>query len=90
MPATAEFYNLGKQIEIWQENQPDNNYHKQLLKVYNILLNEVHKNGANLKHIRNIEIVSSLSAYIAFQICSELNIDIIGWFSDSYGCPYSL
>ncbi|EHR5677503.1 hypothetical protein KUJ39_004291, partial [Salmonella enterica] len=71
-----------KQINIWIENQGEKKYFKQLIKNLQLVLTELDKPGANLKAIRDIEIISSLTAYIAFQISQEIKIDTIGWFSD--------
>ncbi|EGQ7675197.1 hypothetical protein [Vibrio parahaemolyticus] len=70
------------QVKIWLSNDADNKHYKTLLSNYELLLSEVCKSGANFRYIRDIEIVSSLSAYIVFQICTEVKVEIIGWFSD--------
>lgn len=70
------------QVKIWLSNDSANKHYESLLKNYELLLSEVCKQGANFRYIRDIEIVSSLSAYIVFQICSEIKIEVIGWFSD--------
>lgn len=38
--------------------------------------------GANLKIIRDIYIVSSLAAYLMFEVAKAIDLDTIGWFSD--------
>ncbi|EFA4621460.1 hypothetical protein E0N35_17995, partial [Escherichia coli] len=70
------------QINVWIENQGEIKHFRQLINNLKLILDELDKPGANLKAIRDIEIVSSLTAYIAFQISQEIKIDIIGWFSD--------
>jgi len=70
------------QIQFWIKSEGEKEYYKYLLSAYNTLLQEVSKQGANLKNIRNIEIVSNLAAYILFQICISSKVNIIGWFSD--------
>ncbi|QHQ18560.1 hypothetical protein GMW39_23830 [Pectobacterium parmentieri] len=71
-----------RQVNTWIKNQGEKVYFKQLTKNLQLVLKELDKSGANLKAIRDIEIVSSLTAYIAFQISQEIKIDTIGWFSD--------
>ena len=71
-----------KQVQTWIKKQGENKYFKQLLSNLLLILNELDKPGSNLKAIRDIEIVSSLTAYIAFKISQEIKIDTIGWFSD--------
>ncbi|MDX8123587.1 hypothetical protein SKZ59_17535 [Janthinobacterium sp. GMG2] len=70
------------QISFWISNEGEKENYIRLQKAYKTLLREVSKPGANLRNIRNIEIVSNLIAYIAFQVCKSVNVDIIGWFSD--------
>ncbi|WP_304544008.1 hypothetical protein [Sulfurimonas microaerophilic] len=70
------------QVDCWIENEGQKENYLRLKKAYNIMLDEVSKSGANLRNIRNIEIVSNLVAYITFQVCISSKIDIIGWFSD--------
>ncbi|NYS59578.1 hypothetical protein [Vreelandella salicampi] len=70
------------QIKVWISNDADNKEYLTLLKNYELMLSEVCKPRANLKYIRDIEIVSSLIAYLIFQICNEIEIEVIGWFSD--------
>ncbi len=70
------------QVKLWLLNSADNDYYKILLRNYELLLSEVCKPSANFRYIRDIEIVSSLAAYIVFQICNEIRVDVIGWFSD--------
>ena len=70
------------QVNHWIENEGEKENYIRLQKAYKTLLNEVSKQGTNLRNIRNIEIVSNLIAYITFQICISLKVDTIGWFSD--------
>lgn len=70
------------QVDHWIENEGQKENYLRLKKAYNVLLNEVSRNGANLRNIRYIEIVSNLIAYITFQVCISSKVDIIGWFSD--------
>ncbi|WP_346209105.1 hypothetical protein [Aeromonas salmonicida] len=70
------------QVAFWIRNEGEKERYKYLLSAYTTLLNEVSRQGANLRNIRNIEIVSNLAAYIIFQICISSKVDIIGWFSD--------
>lgn len=70
------------QISHWIKNEGEKENYMRLQKAYHTLLGEVLKPGANIRNIRNIEIVSNLTAYITFQVCKSANIEIIGWFSD--------
>lgn len=70
------------QVDFWIENEGKKENYLRLKKAYNTMLDEVSKKGGNLKNIRNIEIVSNLIAYITFQVCLSLKVEIIGWFSD--------
>ncbi|HCF7939496.1 TPA: hypothetical protein NIU57_003071 [Klebsiella pneumoniae] len=70
------------QVNTWIKNQGEKNHFRQLINNLQLILEELNKPGANLKAIRDIEIISSLAAYITFQISQEITIDTIGWFSD--------
>ncbi len=70
------------QVGYWIENEGKKENYIRLQKAYSTLLEEVSKPGANLRNIRNIEIVSNLTAYIAFQVCKSTDVKTIGWFSD--------
>lgn len=70
------------QISHWIKNEGEKENYMRLQKAYNALLEEVSKPRANLRNIRNIEIVSNLIGYMAFQVCKSVNVEIIGWFSD--------
>jgi hypothetical protein len=70
-------------LEKWCETTPENKirYIEQIKKL-NLLINVINGSGANLKVIRDIEIVSTLAAYIMFEITKLVSIETIGWFSD--------
>ncbi|WGI23645.1 hypothetical protein QEN58_09775 [Halomonas alkaliantarctica] len=70
------------QVDYWIRNEGENENYLRIKKAYNVMLHEVSKQGVNLRNIRNIEIVSNFIAYITFQACLLLKVDIIGWFSD--------
>jgi len=70
------------QVSRWIKNEGENENYIRLQKAYRTLLDEVSKQGSNLRNIRNIEIVSNLIAYITFQVCKSTKIETIGWFSD--------
>ena len=70
------------QVSHWIKNEGEKENYIRLQKAYNTLLDEVSRQGANLKNIRNIEVVSNLIAYITFQVCKSTKVDTIGWFSD--------
>lgn len=71
------------QLEIWCETTPEakGNY-IELIKKISILKQEVVRPGANLKVIRDIEIISTLAAYFIFEITKLIDIDKISWLSD--------
>lgn len=70
------------QVDYWIENEGQKEDYLRLKKAYKIMIDEVSRRGVNLRNIRNIEIVSNLIAYIAFQVCLSSKVDIVGWFSD--------
>ncbi|VVD88054.1 hypothetical protein PCO31110_01465 [Pandoraea communis] len=70
------------QVNQWIKNEGANENYIRLQKAYKTLLDEVSKQGSNLRNIRNIEIVSNLIAYVTFQVCKSTKIETIGWFSD--------
>lgn len=70
------------QVDCWIENEGEKENYLRLKKAYSVMLNEVSRQGGNIKNVRNIEIVSNFIAYIAFQVCVSTKIDIVGWFSD--------
>ncbi|MEZ9175504.1 hypothetical protein [Vibrio kanaloae] len=70
-----------KQVDHWLTHGPNRSYDI-LKRNLNILLAELDKQGANLTAIRNIEFVSTMSAYISYQVCLATKVDIVGWFSD--------
>ncbi|CAH9050034.1 hypothetical protein PSECIP111854_00453 [Pseudoalteromonas sp. CIP111854] len=71
------------QLEKWCLTTPEGKEHYlELIKKIKVLLQEVRKKGANLKIFRDIDILSSLAAYILFEITKLTKIETIGWFSD--------
>lgn len=71
------------QLEKWCVTTPEGKDHYvDLIKKIKVLLQEVRKKGANLKIFRDIDILSSLAAYILFEITKLTKIETIGWFSD--------
>lgn len=71
------------QFEYWIQSTPAGK--SKFQKMIKILLNLdriVSGAGANLKAIRDIEIVSLLTAYLMCEITRLTNVDRIGWFSD--------
>lgn len=80
---TTKFSMLAKQCKTRIENNDNPDYNKKTLKRYKLFLNELKNKNKNLKLFRNIDLISQISAYISFQMYSELNsINLIGWFSD--------
>lgn len=70
------------QVDMWINNEGELPRYKDLRRIYCVLLEEVTKQGVNLRNVRNIEIVSNLAAYLIFQICHNVKVNVIGWFSD--------
>ncbi|WP_316674929.1 hypothetical protein [uncultured Tolumonas sp.] len=79
----TRFSMMKKQLLYWCETTPEGkqNY-LEFIKKLDILSNVASSAGGNMKVIRDIEILSSLAAYIAFEITKRIDIEIIGWFSD--------
>lgn len=72
-----------KQLNVWCETTSEHAAHYQeLIKKIEILHSTVSSLGANFKVLRDIEILSSLAAYIAFEVTKKIHIEKIGWFSD--------
>ncbi|WP_312271587.1 hypothetical protein [Pseudomonas sp.] len=71
------------QLEHWAKTTPAgiDNYKRQIKMLRNLDL-IVNSSGGNLKAIRDIEIVSSLAAYLMSEVTSRTNVEVIGWFSD--------
>lgn len=70
------------QISYWIKNEGKKENYIRLQNAYKTLLQEISRQGANIRNIRNIETVSNLIAYITFQVCKSTNVEVIGWFSD--------
>lgn len=71
------------QLEKWCVTTPEGKeYYAELIKKISVLREEVRKKGANLKIFRDIDILSSLAAYLMFEITNLTKIETIGWFSD--------
>jgi len=43
---------------------------------------ELKKNKTNIRLIRDIYIVASIAAYLMFEVTKNLEVEIMGWFSD--------
>ena len=72
-----------KQLEHWCISTPEakENYLAFISKLEE-LIKVLSCKGANLKVIRDIEIISSLAAYLIFEVTKIIDIEKIGWFSD--------
>lgn len=71
------------QLEYWIQSTPaGKNKYQELVKVLRNLDHIVSGSGANLKAIRDIEIVSTLTAYLMCEVTRLTNVERIGWFSD--------
>ena len=72
-----------KQLDHWCITTPQakNNYIKLKSKLAE-LIRLLNGQGVNFKAIRDIEVISSLAAYLMFEVTKVIEIDKIGWFSD--------
>ncbi|MFA0095647.1 hypothetical protein AB4406_11095 [Vibrio splendidus] len=72
-----------KQLQKWCITTPEaKDHYIEFIDKLNVLKSEVISPGANLKVIRDIEILSSLAAYLMFEISKLIDVERIGWFSD--------
>lgn len=79
----TRFSMMIEMLEHWCITTPEGkeNYIELIDKIKH-LKDTVKSPGSNLKVIRDIEILSSLAAYIMFEITNVIDIELIGWFSD--------
>lgn len=71
------------QLNKWIITTPEYAAHyKELIKNLEILKQAATSPGANLKIIRDIDILSSLAAYLLFEVTKLVDPETIGWFSD--------
>ncbi|WP_434794564.1 hypothetical protein TPDSL_16190 [Terrisporobacter petrolearius] len=70
-------------LEKWITNQPHKkeNY-ENIIKKFNKFLNETKRKNFNLKLFKEIFWVDILVSYITYLIIKELDVELIGWFSD--------
>lgn len=79
----AIIYEYRHLLEKWIINQPDKKEHyENIIKKFNNLLNEMKRKNFNLKLFKEIVWVDILVSYITYLIIRELDIELIGWFSD--------
>lgn len=70
-------------LERWKINTPSNrDYFDLTINKLNLLKGEANRKSFNLKLMKNIMVISMITAYIAYLLCKVTNIEIIGWFSD--------
>lgn len=71
------------QLEYWCQSTPVGaKRYQKFIKVLRQLDQIVGGAGANLKAVRDIEIVATLAAYLMSEITTRAKVEIIGWFSD--------
>lgn len=72
-----------KNLEKWKINTPSNKeYFQKTITKAKALIQEINKKSFNLKLLKKIMITNLLAAYIAYLICRETKVEMIGWFSD--------
>lgn len=70
-------------LKKWIINQPEKKEHYELMiKKFNKFLNEIKRKSFNLKLFKEIFWVDILVSYITYLIIRELEVELIGWFSD--------
>ncbi len=70
-------------LKTWIKNQPEKkNDHEEKIKKFNVLLNETNRKTFNLRLFKEIFLVNFLVSYLTYILIKEMDIDIIGWFSD--------
>lgn len=71
-------------LEKWIVNQPNKKeYYEKKIKKFNKILVEMNRKSFNLKLFKDIIWVDILVSYITYIIIRELDIELIGWFSDT-------
>lgn len=71
------------QLRYWTNSTPaGKNKYRKMIKVLQNLDHIISGAGANLKAVRDIEIVSTLAAYLMCEVTRLTNVELIGWFSD--------
>lgn len=79
----VKFEMMVKQLEHWCRTTPEASEHyNDLISKLEVLRNSVISPGANMKVIRDIEVLATLAAYIMFEISKLTDVQRIGWFSD--------
>lgn len=70
-------------LEAWEKNTPSQeNYYQTSINKLKSLIQKMKANNFNLKLLKKILVVNLLASYIAYLLCREKNIEIVGWFSD--------
>lgn len=71
------------QIELWCTNTPEEkSTYVKSIKQFKAAQKLINSAGVNFKMFRDIEVISTLAAYIMAKITSLHTTEVIGWFSD--------
>lgn len=72
-----------RQLQYWIKTTPTHkNNHKRLIKLFERFASLSKGAGANLRVLRDLEIVTSLTAFLLCEVTRFASVDKIGWFSD--------
>jgi len=72
-----------EQLKYWEISTPEGkDYFSEIIEKFKVLQKVVKSPSANLKIIRDIEIISQLVAYLCLEINVLIDTELIGWFSD--------
>jgi hypothetical protein len=72
-----------KQLQHWCLTTPEAKFHyMDFIKKLEVLREVVVNPGANMKVIRDIEILATMAAYLMFEVSKLIDVQTIGWFSD--------
>jgi hypothetical protein len=78
-----KFEMMIKQLEHWCSTTPEAAHHyNDFIGKIKVLRTVVASPGANMKVIRDIDILATLAAYIMFEVTKLIELQTIGWFSD--------
>lgn len=74
---------LEKMVKYWGVTTPQGRpYYKKYLADIAIIMKELRGNRPNLKLIRDIYFIASMTAYLMFEVAQSIDLNRIGWFSD--------
>lgn len=77
------FEGLEKMLDSWRITTPEAcDHYENFLSDIASLKEGLKKKNVNIKIIRDIYIISTLAAYLMFEVAKVIDVDKIGWFSD--------